>query len=1143
MNRQSNARRFTALVESLESRRLLTLGAPDPTFGSGGLAEVSLSTATVQLTVSSGALQRDGKILIAGAGPFVLQRFNPDGTPDPAFGGGDGRTEPEAAVRGVANDVAVGPDGKIVTAGIAQVNDNGFHERILVSRYLPDGSPDPSFGGAGWVMLHALVPNLHPTADAVALQPDGKILVGGGDGFTLALMRLNPDGSPDAGFAAGGVFLARTALPAAGRIADLALQGDGKIVALAAATSTASGGHQNVFCRFNADGSVDTTFGASGLAAVDIPGADEFFRRVLVQDDGKVLGVGSGAVRFGTTAAPPNDFALVRVNVDGSTDAGFGAGGYVLSDLAGQTNLAAGAALDAAGRILVGGHADGRFALARYDPSGALDASLGVGGLLVGPAGADDHISSDLLLQGHGKPVVVGSARSPAAVSAARFDLTFGTASLPAASVLKDITLGESGSSPREMVRSGGLVYFTALSGAGWELWRTDGTAAGTFLVNDVNPFSSSNPGSLTPLNGRLVYATRHGFNTDGLWATDGTDAGSVMLSDRPTSLLESARGAAELGGSLLYTRQDDATNVSLWKTDGTAAGTVQVAALGAVAKVWASSFVTVGGQVMFNVLPAGGEGLELWRSDGTAAGTARAWSVTTPGGGVTGAFDVGGKHVMRVFNGYDAEFWRGDGAAPSPLRAGLDVGQTVPLGGTLLFVGELTFEGPALWKTDGTPGGTVKLRQLASPGDHSGINEEMVAAGGAVFFVTDRMAATTLWRSDGTEGGTVGLLRFPGDDAPFVGGLTAAGGLLYFGVAGHLWRSDGTEAGTFQVTPTDTSFPPGVGNFSATEHGLFFSAKGGSELWKTDGTAAGTAAVAQVPFPAAEGGGVLSAPVALGRTLVFIAADSGRGEAPWKFDLPEEPVVPPPPPGPAPDLTVALQAVLPPLVITRGRGSARVTVTNIGDADVTGPFNVTVAVSADAVLGEGDAVVGTLPGLKGRRPWKPGQARTLRLKFAMPAGLAEGAYQLIAVADAGGGVAESNEGNNTAAGGGVTYERLFADVGSTNANVATGVRAGGGGLARVQLHNQGNSVARGATVARLLVAPAGGGSGPRHLGDVPLRLALRPGATKDVGLKFLVPGDLAPGLYRLIVEIVPAAAWADRDAGDDRVEMDLQVV
>jgi len=380
-------------------------GDLDPTFGSGGKVLTDFgSPGDVAFAVAS---QADGKVVAAGisdaAGSFdfALARYNPDGSLDASFGsGGKVLTDFGSQVWDIVSAVAIQPDGKIVAAGVSRAA-NGYDWDIALVRYNPDGSLDASFGAGGKVRTGLL----GGFANAVALQPDGRIVVAGSSwsGVTqFALLRYNTDGTVDSGFGTAGIALADVG---DGDARSIALQPDGKIVA---GGYSRSSGLDVALVRFNSDGSLDASFGANGLVLTDFGGASSAFA-VAIQSDGKIVTTGANEPSICCAAS---DFALARYQADGSPDTSFGSGGKLLTDFDSQSSDEAHAVvIQSDGKIVIAGTATGisrgGFAVLRYNANGSLDPTFGSGGKVL-PGVFGRIWAAAVPLQPDGRIVVAG---------------------------------------------------------------------------------------------------------------------------------------------------------------------------------------------------------------------------------------------------------------------------------------------------------------------------------------------------------------------------------------------------------------------------------------------------------------------------------------------------------------------------------------------------------------------------------------------------------------------------------------------------------------------------------------------------------------------------------------------------------------
>ena len=294
-------------------------------------------------------------VLAFAASPLVAGSA---GTLDPTFGVGGTLMIDFNHSTDIANAVAVQPDGKLVLVGTTYTNNDFSMEDFAVSRHNPDGSLDMTFGTNGRVTTD--FPNLAAVASSVVVQPDGKILVAGGafPTFTFlgdfALVRYNADGSLDTSFGNGGIVT--TSFPGQGSYAfALALQPDGKIVAAGTDfvnfSSDQSSNTDFAIARYNTDGTPDPTFGVDGKVTTDFDGFNDDAFSILVQTDGKLVAVGS-ALRLATFY----DFAAARYLPDGTLDPSFGTSGKVRSDFnSGAFDRAQAAALQPDGKIVAAG--------------------------------------------------------------------------------------------------------------------------------------------------------------------------------------------------------------------------------------------------------------------------------------------------------------------------------------------------------------------------------------------------------------------------------------------------------------------------------------------------------------------------------------------------------------------------------------------------------------------------------------------------------------------------------------------------------------------------------------------------------------------------------------------------------------------
>ncbi|MCY7314740.1 MAG: hypothetical protein LH480_03740, partial [Rubrivivax sp.] len=409
----------TAVLTIQSDDRPPPIGLPtgiDTTFGIAGKATLERFGGDR----SGLALQGDGKLVMVGGTftDFILARFNADGSVDRSFGV-DGKVttdmgsglRPEEALA-----VAIQRDGKIVVAGYTGIDATpparDPSETFAVARYNADGSLDSSFGSGGRVSN-----NVNGRAFAVAIQPDGKIVLAGefnfestnGSDFSdVTLARLLPDGRLDPGFGATASGQLAIDLGGSNSAQNIVLQPDGAIVVSGKPLGSSAASNHTDIARFRADGSLDAGFGIGGK--LKLPGVN-VGQGLLRQSDGRLVLVGTA---LQIVAPPTSRFLLMRLNTDGSTDASFGTAGTASTALA-EHATAGGVALQADGKLVVAGTraftANANFIIARYNVDGSLDGDFGNAGALSVDFFGSPDIGENVLVQPDGKIVVGGQAR------------------------------------------------------------------------------------------------------------------------------------------------------------------------------------------------------------------------------------------------------------------------------------------------------------------------------------------------------------------------------------------------------------------------------------------------------------------------------------------------------------------------------------------------------------------------------------------------------------------------------------------------------------------------------------------------------------------------------------------------------------
>ena len=399
--------RCAALLAVLAVGSSAAQGKPgdfDANFGNGGVMLTPVSTDGDDFGTCM-AVQSDGKIVVGGTASngsnddFALVRYLPGGTPDPGFGTGGKVTTPISGGIVFATCAALQPDGKIILAGYALI---GNSTDFVVVRYRPDGTPDPGFGTGGKVTTD-IGGGFNAHAFAVALQPDGKIVVAGDYRSNFALVRYDAGGVPDPGFGTDGKV--SSASTGTERYAySMVLQSDGKIVV--AGRSLAAGNTDFAIGRYLPNGTPDGTFGTGGRVSHPVGAGNtaDIARSVVLQPDGKILAAGLAGT----------DYAIIRCGDNGGIDSEFGVSGKSTVDFGGATDTAYGVAVQSDGKIIAGGtsryNGSNYASLARLTAGGTLDPSFGnQGGVIVplGNAGTEDDMRA-LSLQADGRILLAG---------------------------------------------------------------------------------------------------------------------------------------------------------------------------------------------------------------------------------------------------------------------------------------------------------------------------------------------------------------------------------------------------------------------------------------------------------------------------------------------------------------------------------------------------------------------------------------------------------------------------------------------------------------------------------------------------------------------------------------------------------------
>ena len=420
------------------------------------------------------------------------------------------------------------------------------------------------------------------------------------------------------------------------------------------------------------------------------------------------------------------------------------------------------------------------------------------------------------------------------------------------------------------------------------------GAASAPNLVKNINPYGSSNPSELTRVGRTLFFAANDRVHGVELWKSDGTAAGTKMVRD----IRSGAKGSAPMNlvnvaGLLFFTAQDGVHGRELWKSDGTRAGTVLVKDLfyGCPKGGYCSNGINMlyppvaAGNRLFFVLQSGGVITPvLYVSDGTASGTHSVRSPYVAYDDVELGDRVAAAHAGRLYfvvsrdSDNAEEIWVTNGTRSGTHRmAGSptsDVIRFLPAQGQNLYflTGRDNTGGQQVpgrvWRTDGTSAGT---KPITDAGELTSAPTDAALMDTRLYFSDD----AALWRTNGTPKGT---RPFSSGPASFLAG---AGSTLFFSRGPELWTSDGTSAGTAALLGFNGLWPRqvvGVGSvacFAVQDWDV-----GTWQLFRSDGTNAGTYPVSAFVNPSAT-----DAPGAPVEGTLFFAADDGmNGVELWSY-------------------------------------------------------------------------------------------------------------------------------------------------------------------------------------------------------------------------------------------------------------------
>jgi uncharacterized delta-60 repeat protein len=378
-----------------------------------GMALASLGTVALSPGIAAGreersrsvdqpaalAVGRNGTLLVAGvsgrhwAGDFTLVRYTSGGRLDRSFGqGGKLVTRFGGQDFAAASSLAISPGGKVVVGGWAH-----FPPKLsttAVVRYTPAGKLDRAFGRNGKLLITS-----GPSANALAIQADGKLVVAGSGGGGFALARYTQRGRLDRSFGRGGkVVTPFGRASSSANVNAAAIQPDRKIVVAGWAAASTWAPEKFALARYNPDGTLDRSFGNHGRVTTKLGllnGADG----LVVQPDGKLVVTGAPGGRC-------RGFPLVRYSPDGKLDPSFGRGGIACG-----AGYVSSLAIQRDGKLVTAGLAMGRykkFSVERFLEDGSFDESFGQSGKVFTDFGAGASAAA-VVVQPDGKIAAAGT--------------------------------------------------------------------------------------------------------------------------------------------------------------------------------------------------------------------------------------------------------------------------------------------------------------------------------------------------------------------------------------------------------------------------------------------------------------------------------------------------------------------------------------------------------------------------------------------------------------------------------------------------------------------------------------------------------------------------------------------------------------
>ncbi|HPG61473.1 MAG TPA: delta-60 repeat domain-containing protein [Casimicrobium sp.] len=386
-----------------------TLDASWGTLSPLGAGKVSTDIGSRDDSAAAMTRQPDSKVLLAGTcydgtnNDFCVARYTPNGTLDTSWNGTGKVITAIGSGSDTASAMTLQPDGKVLLAGKCD-NNSGYYE-FCATRYNANGTLDLTWNGTGQVMT--TINGAWDSAQAITLQPDGKVLLAGtcyiGPGSDFCAARYNLNGTLDTTWNGTGKVITDIGIVLSSAAA-IAVQPDGKVLL----AGYCYNGGNNDFCatRYNANGTLDTTWNGTGRVITAMGGGDGTASAMTLQPDGKVLLAGTCS----------SDFCAARYNANGSLDTSWNGTGKLLSAIGSGYDSAGAITLQPDGKVLLAGYCyngtNNDFCAARYNSNGTLDTTWNSTGKVITAIGSSDDTSTAMTLQPDGRVLLAGNCRN-----------------------------------------------------------------------------------------------------------------------------------------------------------------------------------------------------------------------------------------------------------------------------------------------------------------------------------------------------------------------------------------------------------------------------------------------------------------------------------------------------------------------------------------------------------------------------------------------------------------------------------------------------------------------------------------------------------------------------------------------------------